>query len=138
MNAPLVTCPHDGEVMEYGVRPVVLEYKGLTKPVDLPGWYCPKCGEGIHGGKELKVTDRALNELKIEYEGLLRPLEIRRIRKKLRLTQKDAGVIIGGGPRAFQKYESGELVPSRAVVSALRLLDADPKGLAVLGEAVRG
>jgi len=80
----------------------------------------------------LKITDKALNELKMQCEGLLSPQEIRRIRKKLRLTQKEAGTIIGGGPRAFQKYESGELLPSRAVVSALKLLDSNPKGLEVL------
>ncbi|MDQ7832232.1 MAG: type II toxin-antitoxin system MqsA family antitoxin [Desulfovibrionaceae bacterium] len=50
----------------------------------------------------------------------------------MRLTQKEAGTIIGGGPRAFQKYESGELLPSRAIVSALKLLDSNPKGLEVL------
>ena len=38
----------------------------------------------------------------------------------------------GGGPRAFQKYESGDLLPSRAVSSALVLLDHDPKAIAVL------
>jgi len=38
----------------------------------------------------------------------------------------------GGGPRAFQKYESGDMLPSRAVSSALVLLDRDPDGLAVL------
>jgi len=63
---------------------------------------------------------------------LLEPEEIRRIRKKLRLTQEAAGLVIGGGPRAFQKYESGDLLPSRAISSALVLLDHDPKALAVL------
>jgi hypothetical protein len=40
--------------------------------------------------------------------------------------------LIGGGPRAFQKYEAGDLLPSRAIGSALALLDHDPAGLAVL------
>jgi HTH-type transcriptional regulator / antitoxin MqsA len=30
------------------------------------------------------------------------PEEIRRIRKKLHLTQEAAGLLIGGGPQAFQ------------------------------------
>lgn len=132
MNAQIVNCPHDGCIMEHDVRTVTITYKGLSKSVDVPGWYCRECGEGIHSGKDLKITDKALNELKMQSEGLLSPQEIRRIRKKLRLTQKEAGTIIGGGPRAFQKYESGELLPSRAVVSALKLLDSNPKGLEVL------
>jgi HTH-type transcriptional regulator / antitoxin MqsA len=40
--------------------------------------------------------------------------------------------LIGGGPRAFQKYESGDLLPSRAISNALILLDRDPDALSVL------
>ena len=72
----------------------------------------------------MKVSDRALNRLKARTEGLLEPEEIKRIRKKLGLTQEAAGEIIGGGPRAFQKYETGDLLPSRAISSALALLGA--------------
>ena len=63
--------------------------------------------------------------LKARVEGLLEPEEIRRIRKKLHLTQEAAGLVIGGGPRAFQKYESGDLLPSRAI-STSTLTKADP------------
>jgi HTH-type transcriptional regulator/antitoxin MqsA len=73
-----------------------------------------------------------LHRLKAHSEGLLGPEEIRRIRKKLHLSQETAGLLIGRGPRAFQKYESGDLLPSRAVSSALVLLDHDPGALAVL------
>jgi len=40
--------------------------------------------------------------------------------------------LAGGGPRAFQKYEAGDLLPSRAISSALTLLDRDPAGLELL------
>ena len=130
MNPP--NCPHDGEIMNYGTRKIEIKYKSLSAFVDIPGWYCPKCDEGIITGKDMKLSDKALNELKMQHEGLLSTKEIRRIRKRLHLTQKDAGTIIGGGPRAFQKYESGELLPSRAVVSALKLLDANPKSIEIL------
>jgi HTH-type transcriptional regulator / antitoxin MqsA len=80
----------------------------------------------------MKVSDRMLNRLKTRSEGLLSPEEIRRIRKKLRLSQETAGLVIDGGPRAFQKYESGDLLPSRPISSALMLLDRDLKALSVL------
>ena len=51
---------------------------------------------------------------------------------KLGLSQTAAGEIIGGGPRAFQKYEAGDLLPSRAISSALILLDHNPDGLTIL------
>ena len=85
----------------------------------------------------MKVSDQMLNRLKARVEGLLEPEEIRRIRKKLHLTQQAAGLLIGGGPRAFQKYESGDLLPSRAISSALILLAHNPEALDVL-KARRG
>lgn len=75
-----------------------------------------------------------LNKLKARHAGLLEPENIKRIRKKLDLTQTAAGELIGGGPRAFQKYKTGEFLPGRAISSALRLLDRDPQALRVLSE----
>ena len=125
-------CPETGAPMHRGVRPMTLTYKGNNITFDMPGWYCDQSDECIHTGDDMKVSDRMLNLLKARREGLLEPEEIRRIRKKLHLTQEAAGLLIGGGPRAFQKYESGDLLPSRAVSNALVLLDHDPEGLSVL------
>ena len=128
------SCPKTGAPMYRGVRPMTLTYKEESISFDMPGWYCDDCEESIHTGKDMKVSDRMLNRLKARSEGLLAPEEIRRIRKKLRLSQESAGLLIGGGPRAFQKYENGDLLPSRAISSALVLLDHDPESLAVLKE----
>jgi len=125
-------CPETGAPMHRSVRPMTITYKGESITFDMPGWYCDQSEEGIHTGADMKVSDRMLNRLKARSEGLLEPEEIRRIRKKLKLSQEAAGLLIGGGPRAFQKYESGDLLPSRAVSSALILLDHDPKALPVL------
>ncbi len=125
-------CPETGAPMFRGLRPMTLTYKGESITFDMPGWYCDQSEESIHTGEDMKISDRKLNLLKTRSERLLEPDEIRRIRKKLHLTQEAAGLLIGGGPRAFQKYESGDLLPSRAVSSALVLLDHDPKSLSVL------
>jgi HTH-type transcriptional regulator/antitoxin MqsA len=111
---------------------MAITYKGESLTFDMPGWYCDQSEESIHTGEDMKISDRKLNLLKARVERLLEPEEIRRIRKKLRLSQEEAGLLIGGGPRAFQKYESGDLLPSRAVSSALVLLDHDPAALSVL------
>jgi HTH-type transcriptional regulator/antitoxin MqsA len=118
--------------MHRAVRPLTLTYKDESLTVDMPGWYCDESEESIHTGEDMKVSDRALNRLKARTGGLLQPEEIRHIRKRLGLTQEAAGELIGGGPRAFQKYEAGDLLPSRAISSALALLDHNPSGLAVL------
>ena len=103
-------CPKTGAPMHRGVRPMILTYKEESISFEMPGWYCNDCEESIHTGKDMKVSDRMLNRLKARSEGLLTPEEIRRIRKKLRLSQESAGLLIGGGPRAFQKYEHGDLL----------------------------
>ena len=125
-------CPETGEPMYRGVRPMTLTYKGESITFDMPGWYCDQSEESIHTGEDIKVSDRMLNRLKARSEGLLEPEEIRLIRKKLHLSQEAAGLVIGGGSRAFQKYESGDLLPSRAASSALALLRHDPDALSVL------
>ena len=129
---PDPVCPETGAPMHRGVRPMTLPCKEQSITFDMPGWYCDQSEESMHTGEDMKVSDRMLNLLKARSEGLLEPEEIRRIRKKLHLSQEAAGILIGGGPRAFQKYESGDLLPSRAVSSALMLLDHDPAALAVL------
>ncbi len=60
------------------------------------------------------------------------PDEIRSIRERLGLTQVEAGELIGGGPRAFTKYEAGTVTPAAAVVNLLRILQADPRTMAIL------
>lgn len=125
-------CPTTGTPMVRGMKQLTLSYKGESITFDMPGWYSQTSAEGVHSGEDMKVSDRVLNRLKARVEGLLEPEEIRRIRKRLRLSQSAAGELIGGGPRAFQKYESGDLLPSRAISSALVLLDHQPNALRVL------
>jgi HTH-type transcriptional regulator / antitoxin MqsA len=118
--------------MRRDVRPMTVTYKGRSLTFDMPGWYCAASDESIHTGPDMKISDRALNRLKAMAEGLPGPEEIRSIRKKLALTQQEAGEILGGGPRAFQKYEAGDLLPSQAIGGLLAVLDSDPSALTVL------
>lgn len=62
----------------------------------------------------------------------LLPADIRRIRESLGLNQVEAGELLGGGIRAFQKYESGSVTPAATTINLLRILDADPTALGAL------
>src|SRR5262249_47275687 len=62
----------------------------------------------------------------------LQPGDIRRIREKLGLSQVEAGELLGGGPRAFTKYEAGNIKPAAATANLLRMLDATPAALAAV------
>lgn len=113
--------------MERGIRPLTISYKGLSMIVDMPGWYREGSSEGVHSGIDMEVSDAALKQLKIEAEKLLAPADVKRIRAKIGLTQQQAGAIIGGGPNAFQKYESGEVTVSKGISNLLRVLERHPE-----------
>lgn len=121
-----------GEKLMRGVRPLTITYHGYSKTFDMPGWYPAADGEATFTDDDMKIYDKALKELKTEAEHLLLPSEIRSIRKRLKLTQVQAGNILGGGKKAFQKYESGETLPSRAISNLLRVLSKEPSLLNVL------
>ena len=61
------------------------------------------------------------------------PEEIKDLRLSLGLTQVEAGELLGGGPRAFTKYEAGTVKPSASTIRLLQLLEADPSMISVLG-----
>lgn len=54
-------------------------------------------------------------------QGLLSGLEIAQIREQLKLNQREAAALFGGGYNAFNKYESGEVLQSFAMDRLLRL-----------------
>jgi transcriptional regulator with XRE-family HTH domain len=68
----------------------------------------------------------------------LRPEDIRRIRQSLGLSRAEAGELLGGGPRAFTKYETGQIQPTAAISNLLRLLEANPSaGQTLIGRKTR-
>lgn len=122
-----MTSPETGERLMRGVRPFTVAYKGRTRTVDLPGYYPEGDGEGVHVGKDMAVADAALRALKEEVEGLPSPATIRRVREKLRLSQREAGGLLKVGESAFDKYERGLVEPSGPTSQLLRLLDRHPE-----------
>ena len=57
-------CPETGTPMKRGVAPMTISYKDQSATFEMPGWYCDECGESIHTGEDLKVSDRMLKRLK--------------------------------------------------------------------------
>lgn len=119
--------PETGETLHRDVRPFVVTYKGKSKTVDLPGYYPESGDEGVHIGNDMEATDAALRALKEEVEGIPSPSTIRRVRKKLKLSQREAGGILKVGESAFDKYERGLVEPSGPTSQLLRLLDRHPE-----------
>jgi HTH-type transcriptional regulator / antitoxin MqsA len=120
-------CPETGAPMVRATRPLEISYKGQSTTIDMPGWYCDESGESIFTDEDMKVSDAALKELRKEVENLLGPLDIKRIRTKMGLTQREAGSILGGGPNAFQKYEQDTVTVSKPMSNLLRVLERHPE-----------
>ena len=124
-KAPI--CPQTGKPMVRDTRPMEISYKGQSTNVDMPGWYCDESGESIHTAEDMKVSDTALKELRLQVENLLKPQDVKRIRTKIGLTQREAGSILGGGPNAFQKYEQDTVTVSKPMSNLLRVLERHPE-----------
>src|SRR5262245_21664068 len=122
-------CPECGSSMRYERHDDALVYKDRTRTIKTLGWWCTKCGEAILSGEPLVAHERAFQQLKAEVDGVLGPAEVARIRTALGLSQRKAGELLGGGPRAFQKYESGKQALSVPMSHLLRLLAIDPSRL---------
>lgn len=120
-------CPETGKPMARDTRPMEISYKGQSTTIDMPGWYCHESGQSIHTPEDLKVSDAALKDLRLQVENLLKPQDIKRIRTKIGLTQREAGTILGGGPNAFQKYEQDTVTVSKPMSNLLRVLERHPE-----------
>jgi len=108
------------------VRRMTYEYKGVSVEVDQPGEWCAACGEGFLSPEDMSATRRELHDAIAKGKCMLSSDDIRRIRRKLGLTQKQAATLFGGGPNAFSRYERGETIQPKALDALLRLLDRHP------------
>jgi len=82
--------PETGETLHRGVRPFLATYKGKSITVELPGDYPENGDEGVHVGDGMAVGDAALWALKEDIEGIPSLATIRRVREKLKLSQREA------------------------------------------------
>ena len=122
-------CPECGGEMRYEKHDDEVSYQGRTRTLKTLGWWCSKCGEGILEGAPLRASEKAFLELKAEVDGVLGPDEVAAARERLGLSQRKAGELLGGGPRAFQKYEAGSQAVSVPMSRLLTLLANNPKRL---------
>lgn len=126
-------CPFCGKKSYYHqTKSMTLRYKSTPITVKQPGFWCDECGEGVIGGDDRKTTQKELQTLRAEIDGLLTPDKIKQIREELKLTQSNASEIFGGGVNAFSRYERGETPIPRAASQLLQLLGAHPNLLTEL------
>lgn len=125
------SCPQCGASMAQRTGCVeTVEFAGETAHVEgVSGWFCTACDEAIFDDDSARRYAEAGDAL-IARANEHRQAEIRRIRKKLNLTQVEAGELVGVGKIAFSRYERGESEPPGPLVKLLHLIDRHPELLA--------
>ena len=105
----------------------VVDHAGMTKTVEgLSGWRCDACAE-VEFDPDSAQRYAAAGDALVLRAREQQSQEIRRIRRKLGLSQVAAARLTGGGHNAFSRYERGEAAPLPAVVNLFRLLDKHPE-----------
>jgi HTH-type transcriptional regulator / antitoxin MqsA len=111
--------------MRFEDKSFTIEHGGVTVTVKgLSGWRDAD-GEIVFDAESARRYTAAGDELVLRDRERQRK-EIRRIRKKLHLSQVEASRLTGGGHNAFSRYERGEATPLLAVRNLFRLLDNHP------------
>jgi HTH-type transcriptional regulator / antitoxin MqsA len=116
--------PETGQSLNRDERAMTVRVGPFSEEVMVGGWYPEGEGDAVHTGADLAAYEEAWERLRARYATYLRES-----RKRWRLTQEQAGKLIGGGKRAFQKYESGQALPTEAAVGLIELLNADSENL---------
>lgn len=122
------SCPSCGhpDMQHETNRSETLTVAGQSEVVaGLSGWFCPECGDGWLDDASSRRYGQVGDALVQQHREQIKRT-VRRIRRKLRLTQKQAAEIFGGGVNAFSRYERGEVEPGPSTLKLLQLLDKYP------------
>ncbi|EAA9733948.1 YgiT-type zinc finger protein [Salmonella enterica] len=123
-------CPTCGGAdLKHETRDVEYEYKGFKTIIrGITGDYCGTCGEAVLGdeaGDKYMAAITAFNRLVNAEE--VDPAFIASVRKRLKLDQRQAAEIFGGGVNAFSRYETGRVAPPRSLVLLFKALEKHPE-----------
>ena len=111
-------------VLRDGVRKQTVNYRGHVYKHSARGAFCNHCDDGVaaHDPREEKAWAAFRDR-----EDAEDAKNLANVRRKLKLTQKEAAEITGGGPNAFSRYERGTAKPLAAVINLFRLLEKHPE-----------
>lgn len=127
-----------GRPMRRGVKRLTIEIDDIRFSYNQPGWWCslddPDDLEGQLVDQDNKIRAAALSEARAAARAhgrgellAITPLAIRAIREKCGLSQRQAAKVFGGGAKAFEKYEAGEIIPTGAMRRLLALAARRPE-----------
>jgi HTH-type transcriptional regulator/antitoxin MqsA len=121
-----------GRPLRRGVKMLTIMVGGHPFTYGQPGWWAsindPADNEGQLTDEDNVIRAAARREARASAKHtILTPLVIRAIREACGLSQQDAARVFGGGSKAFEKYESGEVTPSSSMTRLLLLAAKRPE-----------
>lgn len=127
----VIQSAESGRLLRRGVKALSIRSGDARFTYGQPGWWAsiddPNDIEGQLSDEDNAVRAAARREARARAKhAILTPLVIRAIRERCGLSQQEAARVFGGGPKAFEKYESGEVSPSSAMTRLLLLAARKP------------
>ena len=122
-------CPVCGAAeLIHETRDLPYTYKGEATTIPaVTADFCPACDESITDMAETERVMREMQAFNKQVNGaIVDPGFIVMVRKKLKLGQREAAEIFGGGINAFSRYETGKTKPPLALVKLLKVLERHP------------
>jgi len=120
--------------LDHQVEKNRVEYNGQTILLDSHYSICNSCGSEQASPIQTRNNKRAMISFKKQVDGLLTGAELKALRQHMSINQAEAATIFGGGPVAFSKYESDDVMQSEAMDKLLRVAAKFPEVLSSLAQ----
>jgi HTH-type transcriptional regulator/antitoxin MqsA len=132
-------CPICGEgEVQRKTTTETFTYKGHRLRIpNYPVYRCSQCKEELLDQSLIQPHQQQIAAWQRGIDGLLAAEEIRVLRKSLGLTQEELSLLLGGGKKAFARYERGSVCQSVAMDNLLRAVQKHPELLLEFAKARR-
>ena len=111
------------------------KYKGQSFTINnYKSIVCQNCGESITDNESYERSIPLLRDFHRKTDGYLTSGEIKSIRRSFNATQDDFSELLGGGEKAFARYEAGKVMQSKPMNNLLKVLRAYPEAIDLLKE----
>ncbi len=108
------------------VVPFKVEREGVEAMVQDRQMHCAACGQVSYRGDQISEHERAVAIVVRQLLGLLSPEELKAIREKYLLKQREMEEILSIGPKTWIRWERGKVVQSKSTDKLIRSIAEDP------------
>ncbi len=124
--------PVTGKILMRGKRKMKVEFQGMSRVVEVKGWFPKDGGDGLMWRDDGAAADAALDEMKTEHAAKMRSFAARVAGKIMavsntKISSKQLSRLLTGSPNSFDKYRRGDAQPSHPTLVLLSILEKHPK-----------